>query len=175
MNRRTVICLLAAATLAACGRPPSPSSPRPAPNTEVTTTSTTDVTTTTGAAPPPVTTTTTAQPKLPPPPPRTTTMTKPPPPPPKPPDRWVLPSGLRTSIEQQDGQFFPEVWARFEKDLVKSCPHGAPCVGPTKVIAPPGDDTRDCYIVDGGISVPDPLYEGGTITFRITNDLCSGR
>ncbi|SFR05215.1 hypothetical protein SAMN04488564_102722 [Lentzea waywayandensis] len=166
MNRRTVICLLAAATLAACGQPPSPGTSEPVPRTEVTTTAEIP---TTGTDP--ATTTTTTSPRTPP---RTTTTTTKPTPTPKSPDRWVLPSGLRGSIEEQDGQYFPEVWERFEEEVAKICPGDAPCVGHAEVIDPSSDDTRDCYIVDGGISVPDPLYRGGKITFRITNDLCSG-
>ena len=86
----------------------------------------------------------------------------------------MLPSELRGSIEQQDGQFFPEVWERFEQDVAKVCPGKVPCVGYTLVIVPATGDLENCKIVDGGISVPDPLHEGGKITFRLTNDLCSG-
>ncbi|MEU3646113.1 hypothetical protein AB0E59_22205 [Lentzea sp. NPDC034063] len=170
MNRRTVLCLLAAATLAACGQPPSPGTAQPAPTTEVTTTSTTEATTTTDVAPP-ATTTTTAQPKPPPPPPRTTT--KPPPPPPKPPDRWVLPAGLRGSIEQQTGIPFPQSWNTISGQLAEACPGKKLCVGYTLVVDGSTDTEGDCKVVRGGIKVPDPLHEGGKITFRITNDLCS--
>ncbi|MFJ5986698.1 hypothetical protein [Lentzea sp. NPDC092896] len=172
MNTRTVLCLLAAATLAACGQPPSPGTAQPVPNTEVTTTSTTEATTTTDV---PVPATTTNQPpKPPPPPPPRTTTTKPPPPPPKPPDRWVLPAGLRGSIEQQTGIPFPLSWNTISGQLAEACPGKKLCVGYTLVVDGSTDTEGDCKVVRGGIKVPDPLHEGGKITFRITNDLCSG-
>lgn len=167
MNRRTVICLLAAATLTACGQPPSPGTAQPVPNTEVTATSTTEAAT---VAPPE---TTTPQPPKPPPPPPRTTTTKPPPPPPKPPDRWVLTSELRGSIEQQTGIPFKLSWNNISGLLTEACPGKKLCVGYTLVVDGSTDTEGDCKVVRGGIKVPVPLHEGGKITFRITNDLCS--
>ncbi|MCX2947135.1 hypothetical protein [Lentzea sp. NEAU-D7] len=175
MNPLTPICLLVAAALTACGQPPPPRAPQP----EVTPTSTTAATTSTGVVAPTTTSTTvlvvpTTRTNAPPKPPRTTTTTKPPPPPPKPPDRWVLPAGLRGSIEQQDEQFFPESWGRIQGQVAEACPGQVLCVGHALVVDPASGLTEDCFVVPGGISVPDPLHEGGTITFRVTNDLCSG-
>ena len=161
MNRRTVLCLLAAATLTACGQPPSPGTPETVPQSEVTTTSASP--TTTSAAP----TTTTPNP-----PPRTTT-TKPPPPPPKRPDRWVLPSELRGPIEQQSGIPFKLSWTTISGQLTEVCPGKKLCVGYTLVVDGSTDTEGDCKVVKGGIKVPVPLHEGGKITFRITNDKCS--
>lgn len=157
MNRRTVLCLLAAATLTACGQPPSPGTPDAVPQSEVTTTSTTT------AAP-----TTT----VPDPPPRTTT-TKPPPPPPKRPDRWVLTSELRGSIEQQTGIPFKVSWTTISGQLTEACPGKKLCVGYTLVVVGSTGTEDDCTVVKGGIKVPVPLHEGGKITFRVTNDKCS--
>ena len=165
MNPLTLTCLVAAAALTACGQPPPPRTPQPEGTSTSTSAAPTTTSTTEVVAP---TTTTNAPPK-----PRRTTTTKPPPPP-KPPDRWVLPAGLRGSIEQQDGQFFPESWGRIQGQIAEVCPGQTLCVGHTLVIDPTSELTDDCFIVPGGISVPDPLHEGGTITFRITNDLCSG-
>ncbi|MFS8102384.1 hypothetical protein LFM09_35190 [Lentzea alba] len=172
MNRRAYLCLLAAGTLAvgtltACGQPPSPGTPRAELQAEVTTTTTTPTTAqvATPAPPPPPTTTTPPPPK--PPPPRTTT--KPPPPPPKPPDRWALPSGLRTSIEQRDEQQFPDIWAGMTDELANACPGKKLCVGYALVVDPSVVDERNCFVPDKGISVPDPLREGGKITFKVNN------
>lgn len=172
MNRIHV-CVLTAAVLAACGRPSPPDSappaapPPPVPSAEVTTTTTS---TTTTVAPPPVTTTPPPKPA-----PRVTTTTKPPPPPPKPPDRWVLPSGLRGTIESQVGQSFPSAWEAIEVQLAGVCPSKVPCAGYALVVDGSTGTPGDCVIVDGGIEVPDPLYEKGTITFRVNNDIdCAG-
>jgi hypothetical protein len=173
MNRLTFTCLLAAATLAACGQPPSPGTPQPVPTTEVTTTSTT-VATTTSVAPP--ATTTTTQPAPQPQPVRTTTTAKPPPPPPpppKPPDRWVLPAGLRTSIEQQTGIPFPLAWSTISGQLTAACPGKVLCAGYTLVVDASTGTEGDCTVVPKGIKVPDPLHEGGKITFRVTSTLCA--
>ncbi|MFD4637876.1 hypothetical protein ACFWN2_11210 [Lentzea sp. NPDC058436] len=172
MNR-IHICLLTVAALAACGQPPAPVSPPP-PVRSVEVTTTTTQTTTEIVAPPPAITTTTQAPK---PPPRvTTTTTKPPPPPPpKPPDRWVLPSGLRGTIESQVGQSFPSAWEAIQVQLAPVCPGEVPCVGYALVVDGSTGTLGDCVIVEGGIKVPDPLYEKGTITFRVNNDInCAG-
>jgi hypothetical protein len=178
MNRRTCACLLVAGTVAACGQPPAPTVPEAKPPAEVTTPATTTTTTTTVALP----TTTNPPPNPPPkpppnppPPPRTTTTTakpKPPPPPPKPPDRWVLPAGLRGSIEQRASQPFPGVWAGMQDELAGACPTKTVCVGYTLVVDPSIVGDSDCFVGLGGISVPDPLYEGGKITFRVNNTQC---
>ena len=168
MNHRTCICLLAAATLAACGQPTSPGTPRAMPRAEVTTTATTSAPTTTSADPLPTTTTSPSH-QPPPGPPRTTTTTKPPPPPPRKPDRWVLPSELRKSIEEQDFQQLAVSWPRIKGQVAEKCPGGKPCVGAAIVTDPSIVSDEDCFIGAGGISVPDPLYEGGEITFRVNN------
>jgi hypothetical protein len=164
MNRRTCICLLAAATLAACGQPPSPGTPRAMPRAEVTTTSAIATTT---SDPPPPPTTTTPPPK--PPPPTTTKATVKPTPTPVRPKRLVLPSGLRGSIEQRTPNPFPGVWPGIQADLNKLCPGKVPCVGYTLVIDTSTEITGDCVIVSEGIKVPDPLYEGGKVTFLVNN------
>lgn len=165
MNLRTCICVLAAGTLAACGQPPvHPKALRAA---ETTTTAGTTATSTTS---PPTTTTTTPAPP-PPPPPRTTT-TKPPPPPPKPPTRLVLTADLRGSLEQRTGQQFPGSWAGMQSLLAELCPDKKLCVGYTLVVDPSIKNEQDCFIPNGGISVPDPLYVGGKITFRVNNKKC---
>lgn len=172
MNHRLPVCLLTAATLAACGQPPSPGTPRAVPRTEVTTTTTIAPTTTSAD---PVPTSPSHQP--PPGPPRTTTTTttKPPPPPPKPPDRWALPASLRGSIEQQTGLPFPGVWEAVQTQLAEVCPGKVPCAGYTLVVDSSADPEGDCVIVSNGISVPDPLHEGGKITFRVNNkNNCTG-
>lgn len=170
MNHRIHICLLAAGLLTACGQPPSPSTPRAVPQNEVTTTTTT-TTTTTVVTPPP--TTTTPPPK---PPPRTTTKTtvKPPPPPPKPPTRLVVADDLRRSIESRlAGQPFSDVWAGMQTELNGLCPAKKPCVGYALVVDTSTEETEDCIVV--GIKMPDPLYEGGKITFRVNNkNRCTG-
>lgn len=169
MNHRARICLLAAATLAACGQPPSPGTPRAMPRAEVTTTTSTEAGTTT-VEPPPTTTTTTPPPKPPPPPPPRTTTTKPPPPPPKPPDRWVFPASMRGSIESRDGQKFSSAWGSMVDELANACPGKKLCVGYALVVDPTIVSEQDCYIDEnGGIKVPDPLYEKGNITFRVNN------
>ena len=158
MKQRIRICLLAAATLAACGQPSSPGEPPAVPPT--------GATTTTDVVPPPATTT--PPPK---PPPRTTT--KPPPPPPKAPDRWVLPAGLRGSIKQQTGIPFPLAWETIKGQLAEACPGKKVCVGHALVVDSSTGTEGDCKVVPGGISVPDPLHEGGKITFRVTNTECA--
>ncbi|WP_439659004.1 hypothetical protein ACSHWB_42600 [Lentzea sp. HUAS TT2] len=155
MNRPTVLCLLAAATLTACGQPPSPGTSQAVPQSEFTTT--------------PTSTTTTAVPD----PPTRTTTTKPPPPPPKRPDRWVLTSDLRGSIEEQTGIPFTLSWTTISGQLTEACPGKKLCVGYTLVVDGSTGTEGDCTVIKGGIKVPVPLHEGGKITFRITNDKCS--
>ncbi|GGU86219.1 hypothetical protein [Lentzea flava] len=168
MNRRAQICLLAAATLAACGQPAV--TPRALPQDDITT----KTTTTTSAS---TTTPTTAEVIItqpPPPPPRPTTKTTvkpPPPPPPKP--RWVFPASLRGSIEQRTGQSFPSAWASMQTELANVCPGKKVCVGFALVVDTSTNTPGDCIVVPKGIKVPDPLYEGGAITFRVTNKRCS--
>ncbi|MET9229201.1 hypothetical protein [Lentzea sp. NPDC003310] len=170
MNPRTLTCLLAAA-LAACGQPPPPRAPQPV-DTSTSATPVTAVRTTTSTVvvAPVVTTTTSVPPR---PQPKRTTTTTAPPPPPKPPDRWVLPASLRGSIEQQDERFFPESWGQIQGQIAEVCPGQVLCVGHVLVVDPTSGLTDDCFVVPGGISVPDPLHEGGRITFRVTNDRCS--
>jgi len=171
MNRIR-ICLLAVAALAACGQPPPPSSPPPVRPVEVTTTTTSQPTTTTTTtdAPPPATTTT-PPPK---PPPRVTTTTaKPPPPPPKPPDRLVLTSVLRGSIESQTGIAFSQSWKQTTDRFPEFCPDEKPCVGYSRVVEASPDASGDCIVVS--IKVPDPLFVGGKIAFKVNNDInCAG-
>lgn len=164
MNRRTCICLLAAATLAACGQPPAPGTPRAMPRAEVTTTTTT---TTTEAPPPPPTTTTTTPPPIP----RPTTTKAPVKPTPTPvkPKRLVVTSELRGSIEQRTPNPFPGVWPGIQAELNKLCPGKAPCVGYALTVDPSSTREGDCIIVSGGIKVPEPLYEGGKVSFRVNN------
>lgn len=173
MNRRTWTCLLAAAALASCGRTPSPVPQRAEPAGITTTTTATATTTTTTTSVVPVPIATTPSPKPPPKPPRTTTTTKPPPPPPRPPDRWVLPANLRGSIEQRGSQPFPGVWTGMQDELASACPGKKVCVGYTLVVDPSIVNEQDCFIGKGGIKVPDPLHEGGKITFRVNNDKCA--
>jgi len=87
----------------------------------------------------------------------------------------VVTAELRGSIEQRTPLPFPGVWASIQPDLNKLCPRKAPCVGYTLVAEPSSELEGDCTIVSRGISVPDPLYEGGKITFRVNNkNHCTG-
>jgi hypothetical protein len=83
----------------------------------------------------------------------------------------VLPAALRTSIEQRTGVPFPGIWADLKIELARECPGKTLCVGHALVVDPSTDIEGDCVIV--GISIPEPLHEGGKITFRVTNDLCA--
>lgn len=163
MNHRACICLLAAATLAACGQPPYPGTPRAMPRAEVTTTTSTEASTTT-VEPPPTTTTTTPPPKPPPP-----TTIKPPPPKPKPPNRLVVTSELRGSIEQRTPNPLPDVWPGIQSDLNELCPDKVPCVGYVLTVDPSSTLEGDCVIVGGGIKIPDPLFEGGKVSLLVNN------
>ncbi len=55
----------------------------------------------------------------------------------------------------------------------RACPDKKVCVGYTLVVDPSIVNEQDCFIAKGGIKVPDPLHEGGKITFRVNNDLCA--
>lgn len=177
--------LLAAAALAvACSRAPEPSSapisaasaplpgtaaattPGPAgPATTTTPAATTAISRQPGSNPPapaqpsiPVKSTTRS--------PGTTSLPVPPPPPPKPPDRWVFSAADRRSIEQQTGAPF----ADFQVDgfYQRICPKHDVCLhNAFQVDAGLGHPDEDCW-VDHNI-VPDPLYEGGTITWVVNN------
>jgi hypothetical protein len=164
MNRRAQLCLLAAATLAACGQPAV--TPRALPQDDITITTTTPTTAEVIITQPP---------PPPPPPPRPTTKTtvKPPPPPPPTKPRWVFPASLRGSIEQRTGLSFPSAWASMQTELANACPGKKVCVGFALVVDSSTNTPGDCIIVPKGIKVPDPLYEGGAITFRVTNKRCS--
>jgi hypothetical protein len=77
---------------------------------------------------------------------------------------------MRGSIESRTGLPFPEVWAGMQDELINACPGKTKvCVGYALVAVPSADQTEDCIIVEGGIKVPDPLYEKGNITFRVNN------
>jgi hypothetical protein len=92
----------------------------------------------------------------------------PPPPPPKPPDRWVLGAADRRSLEQQTGQPFPD----FQVDdfYRRICPGHDVCLKNAFQVDPKlGEEDIDC-LVKGHI-IPDPLFEGGTVTW-VVNNLC---
>ncbi|MEQ0558111.1 hypothetical protein ABJI51_03425 [Amycolatopsis sp. NEAU-NG30] len=91
---------------------------------------------------------------------------KPVPPPPKPPDRWVFSAADRRSIEQQTGASFTDFHVDEFYPLI--CPHKDVCLHNAFKIDPGlGHPDEDCW-VDHNI-VPDPLYEGGTITWVVNN------
>ncbi|MFC3897266.1 hypothetical protein ACFOWZ_37805 [Lentzea rhizosphaerae] len=82
----------------------------------------------------------------------------------------MFPASLRGSIESRDGQAFPDAWAGMVDELADVCPGKKLCVGYALVVDPSIVNEQDCFIdEDGGIKVPDPLYEKGTITFRVNN------
>jgi hypothetical protein len=85
----------------------------------------------------------------------------------------VLPAGVRGSIETRAGGRFPDVWAGMQGELANACPGKKLCVGHALVPDPKIVSEKDCYVDNvgnkRGISVPDPLYEGGKITFRVNN------
>jgi hypothetical protein len=64
-------------------------------------------------------------------------------------------------------------WSNISGQLREACPGKKLCVGYTLVVDGSTGLEGDCKVVDKGIKVPDPLHEGGKITFRITNDKCS--
>jgi hypothetical protein len=87
----------------------------------------------------------------------------------------VLSSELRGSIEQRTPNPFSGIWPGIQAELNALCPSKVPCVGYTLVVDTSTDQTGDCFIVAGGIKVPDPLYVGGKVTFRVNNkNRCTG-
>jgi hypothetical protein len=175
MNRVIPSVVLVLLVAAACGRAPEPSSAPPPSSTSAAaaTTATSADALTAGPTPTAVSTTsntaavkptrTTA--------PATTTarppaVTSKPPPPPKPPDRWVLGAADRRSLEQQTGQPF----ADFQVDdfYRRICPAHDVCLKNTFDVDPAiGRQDEDCVV--GGHVIPDPLFEGGTVTWVVNN------
>jgi len=171
MNRKIALLAGVVMVLAACGRAPEPSAtPSSAGSTDLPTSTATSASTAlpsppppagspTSLAPPPVKST--ARPPAPPP-----TTAQPPPAPPKPPDRWVLSSGDRRRLEQQTGASFKD----FDLTLFWSdiCPKHDVCVkAGFEVDASLGNEDVDCYV--GRHVIPDPLFEGGTVTWVVNN------
>ncbi|WP_326959270.1 hypothetical protein [Amycolatopsis sp. NBC_01286] len=98
----------------------------------------------------------------------TTAVTEKPPEPPKPPDRWVLGSADRRSLEQQIGTSF----TNFSVDdfYRRVCPAHDVCVHNAFREEPSlGHADEDCWV--GRNEIPDPLAEGGTVTW-VVNNLC---
>jgi hypothetical protein len=179
--RAGAILAVATAVIVACGRAPEPgSAPLSSTSALVPTTATTAEALT--AAPVPsastgvntgvntavrpththASVTTTARP------PAVTSNPPPPPPKPKPPDRWVLGAADRRSLEQQTGQPFPD----FQVDdfYRRICPGHDVCLKNAFQVDPKlGEEDIDC-LVKGHI-IPDPLFEGGTVTW-VVNNLC---
>ncbi|WP_328646787.1 hypothetical protein OHS58_00570 [Amycolatopsis sp. NBC_00348] len=98
----------------------------------------------------------------------TAAVTEKPPEPPKPPDRWVLGSADRRSLEQQIGTSF----TNFSVDdfYRRVCPAHDVCVHNAFREEPSlGHADEDCWV--GRNEIPDPLAEGGTVTW-VVNNLC---
>jgi hypothetical protein len=76
---------------------------------------------------------------------------------------------MRGSIESRDGQEFSSAWGSMVDELANACPGKKLCVGYALVVDPSSTLEGDCIVVSKGIKVPDPLYEGGKITFRVNN------
>ncbi|MFI5588124.1 hypothetical protein ACIA5G_23935 [Amycolatopsis sp. NPDC051758] len=173
MNRviPSVVLVLVAA---ACGRAPEPgSAPLSSTSVAAATTATSADALTAGPTPTSVSTalsttavkptrttapaTTTARPPA---------VTSKPPPPPKPPDRWVLGAADRRSLEQQTGQPFPD----FQVDdfYRRICPAHDVCLKNAFQVDPGiGRQDEDCVV--GDHLIPDPLFEGGTVTWVVNN------
>jgi hypothetical protein len=177
--RAGAVLAVAIAVVIACGRAPEPSSVPPSSTSAVVPTTATTaealtavpvpigsgaVNTGVNTAVPPTHThasaTTTARPPA--------VTSKPPPPPPKPPDRWVLGAGDRRSLEQQTGQPFPDF--HVDDFYRRICPGHAVCLENAFQVDPKlGEEDIDCLV--GGHIIPDPLFEGGTVTW-VVNNLC---
>ncbi len=95
-------------------------------------------------------------------------VTSEPPPPPEPPNRWVLGAGDRRSLEQQTHTSFSDLTLDdFYRGL---CPAHDVCIRAAfRADASLGHEDEDCW-VDHNV-IPDPLYEGGTVTW-VVNNLC---
>jgi hypothetical protein len=80
----------------------------------------------------------------------------------------VLGSGDRRSIEQMTGQSFPDF--QVDEFYRKICPAHDVCITNAFRVDPGlGQPDTDCLV--GGHVVPDPLFEGGTVTW-VVNNLC---
>jgi hypothetical protein len=174
MNRVIPSSVLVLLVAAACGRAPEPSSAPPLSSTSAaaaTTATSADALTAVPSTTAVSTASNTAAVK----PTRTTapatTTARPPavtskPPPPKPPDRWVLGAADRRSLEQQTGQPFPD----FQVDdfYRRICPAHDVCLKNDFQVDPAiGRQDEDCVV--GSHIIPDPLFEGDTVTWVVNN------
>ncbi|RSD10696.1 hypothetical protein [Amycolatopsis eburnea] len=163
--RATTVLAVAAAVVVACGRAPEPPSAA-LPETTASAEETAESPTVETSEPQPThshpAATTRPAPKPRPNPPTT------PKPQPKPPDRWVLSSADRRSIEQRTHISFLSINAA--DSLRTYCPKHDACIKIAFDVDPGlGHEDEDCWI--DHVVIPDPLHEGGTITW-VVNNLC---
>lgn len=180
--RAAGVVAVAAGVVVACGRAPEPGSAPPA-ESSVRPDGTTETPDGTTASPPEETSAaptvtpqpthshpapaTTATPKAKPKPaPKPTTSVKP-----QPPDRWVLTSADRRRFEERTHTSFANIAA---DGLIRDvCPKHNACLGIAFRVDPGlGHEDEDCWI--DRVVIPDPLSEGGTVTWVVNNPCDSG-
>ncbi len=90
---------------------------------------------------------------------------------PQPPERWVLTSGDRRRFEERTKTSFTNIAA---DGLIRDvCPKHDDCLKIGFRVDPGlGHDDQDCWI--GRVVIPDPLHEGGTVTWVVNNPCDSG-
>lgn len=169
--RATATAALAAVVVVACGRAPEPRS-APLPETTVSTDETTASTSAaatgeTGEPQPAHSHPATTRP-APKPDPEPTTAAKPKP---KPPDRWVLSSADRRRFEERTHTSFVNIAA---DGLIRDvCPKHDACLKIAFRVDPSlGHEDEDCWI--DRVLIPDPLHEGGAVTWVVNNPCGSG-